>query len=142
MIKTFRGKLDNNSSDTIRLSTNNGLTGYKIKKFELIGIDPANTSQETTMKIFTVPQTTVTSTIDFSDQTLLAVGYYDSSSSQSYNPPAVVIFDNNIFNQDIYITGIDSNSAQATNYHIELEQIPLDLSTATVATLKDMRGRE
>ena len=123
MIKTFRGKLDNNSSDTIRLSTNNGLTGYKIKKFELIGIDPANTSQETTMKIFTVPQTTVTSTIDFSDQTLLAVGYYDSSSSQSYNPPAVVIFDNNIFNQDIYITGIDSNSAPVSYTHLALPTI-------------------
>jgi hypothetical protein len=28
------------------------------------------------------------------------------------------------------------------NYYLELEQVKLDLNEATVATLKDMRGRE
>jgi hypothetical protein len=28
------------------------------------------------------------------------------------------------------------------NYYIELEKVKLDLNEATVATLKDMRGRE
>jgi hypothetical protein len=141
-IKSFRGKIASGGTETISLHTNDGSVGYKITKFELLGSDPQGTSQETTMKIFSIPQTAVTSTIDFSDQTLLAVGYYDSSSSQSYNPPAVVVFDNKIFNQDVYITAVDSNSAAATNYHIEMEQVSLDLNENTVATLKDIRNIE
>ena len=139
-IKSFRGKIASGSTDTIVLHTNNGSVGYKITKFELLGNDPQGTSQETTMKIFSIPQSSVTSTIDFSDQTLLAAAYYDTSSSQSYNPPAVVIFDNHIFNQDIYITAVDSNSSAATNYYIEMEQIKLSLDENTVATLKDIRN--
>ena len=41
-----------------------------------------------------------------------------------------------------YITLQDTQNAGGSNYYIELEQIKLDLNEATVATLKDMRGRE
>ena len=52
------------------------------------------------------------------------------------------MFDNVTFNQDIYVTHTDTNSAIPINYYIELEQRKIDLNEATVATLKDMRGRE
>jgi len=54
----------------------------------------------------------------------------------------VVIFDNEVFNQDIYITYTDNGggSNEDINYYIELEQIKLDLSENTVATLKDIRN--
>ena len=45
-----------------------------------------------------------------------------------------------VFNQDIYIAHKDYNSGEEINYHLELEQIRLDLNEATVATLKDMRA--
>ena len=35
MIKSFRGQLADEEQDTIRLSTKNGLTGYKINKFQI-----------------------------------------------------------------------------------------------------------
>ena len=54
----------------------------------------------------------------------------------------VVIFDNEIFNQDIYITHTDNKNAESINYYIELEQIKLDLNQNTVATLKDIRNIE
>jgi len=45
-----------------------------------------------------------------------------------------------VVNQDIYITHIDTNGAIPCNYYIELEQVKLDLSENTVATLKDIRN--
>ena len=47
---------------------------------------------------------------------------------------------NEIFNQDIYITHVDSDASAPINYYIELEQIKLDLNENTVATLKDIRN--
>ena len=37
-IKTFRGKLADDTQDTINLHTNNGLVGYRIKKFQLVPV--------------------------------------------------------------------------------------------------------
>ena len=56
MIKSFRGKLASGSSDVIRLSTNNGLTGYKIKKVETISTDPGAYDEENIFKLFSVEE--------------------------------------------------------------------------------------
>ena len=50
-----------------------------------------------------------------------------------------VIFDNEIFNQDIFITHSEPSSNSTGNYYIELEVIPLDDAGAEYTTLKDMR---
>ena len=50
-----------------------------------------------------------------------------------------IIFDNEIFNQDIYITCKDSDG-QPCNYYLELEQIQLDDVQATTAILKNFRN--
>ena len=139
-IKSFRGKMASDSIDTIALSTNDGSTGYRIVKFQIMGITENQTS-EATMKIFTIPQTTVTSSVDFSDNTLLAAALYGDSSSSPGNAESTVIFDNMIFNQDIFITYKDG-FGNSINYYIELEQIKLDLNENTVATLKDIKNIE
>jgi hypothetical protein len=141
-IKSFRAKIAQNGIDTISLHTNNGSTGYRVVKFQVLSTSPASHTQESIVKIFSVPQETATATIDFDDQTLLAAAMYDNSNSASYNPQPVVIFDNMVFNQDIYITHVDQGAAQPVNYYIELEQIKLDLNENTVATLKDIRNIE
>ena len=142
-IKSFRGKIADEAIDTIVLHTNNGSTGYTIKKFELIGTNPGATSQESTVKIFSVPQTgTPTGDIDLSDNTLLAVSYYESNNTNSADPVSTIIIDNMIFNQDIYLTHLESQGSSAVNYYLELEQIKLDLNENTVATLKDIRNIE
>tara|TARA_R100001460_G_scaffold40017_1_gene74992 strand:- start:106 stop:540 length:435 start_codon:yes stop_codon:yes gene_type:complete len=138
-IKSFRGLIADGGIDTISLHTNNGAIGYKIKKFELIGNDP-NVEAESCVQIFSTPVTTVPTTIDFSDQTLLAAALYDLSASQAYNPGTVMIIDNMTFNQDIHLTHFESKASQPVNYYIELEQIRLDLNENTVATLKDIRN--
>jgi len=140
MIKSFRGLMLDGTIKTIRLSTNNGLTGYKINKLELINQNPGVESAEAVVKIYTVPQTTADAAVNFDDPTLLAVGFFRAHATHLALVD-VIVFDNVIVNQDLYITAQDLEN-NAMNYHLELEQIRLDLSEATVATLKDMRGRE
>ena len=52
----------------------------------------------------------------------------------------VIIFDNKVFNQDMYITQTDNDGTDSCNYYIELEVIPLDDAGAEYTTLKDMRS--
>ena len=141
MIKTFRGMIADGGQDTIVLHTTTGSTGYRISKFELMPKEPGQEHHEHTLKIYKIQQTTVDNTVDFNDQTLLGVGYYQDAASQD-NPSSMdVIFDKEIFNQDIYITASDTVGANPINYYLELEQVTLDLGENTVATLKDIRNK-
>jgi len=84
----------------------------------------------------------VTTQPDFSNNELLAVGIATNDVTGSgHGFWEDVIFDREIFNQDIYITHRDEGgSTVACNYYIELEQFKLDLTENTVATLKDIRN--
>tara|TARA_R100001530_G_scaffold135380_1_gene112456 strand:+ start:154 stop:606 length:453 start_codon:yes stop_codon:yes gene_type:complete len=144
-IKTFRGLIGDGAQDTIVLHTNDGSTGYRIVKFQIMVKEPGNVAQESVVQMWKVKQTTVVTTnatIDFSDNTLLgaAVGIYGGLGGNTVPFLESIIFDNEIFNQDIYITHTDNESAESINYYLELEQVKLDLSENTVATLKDIRN--
>ena len=142
--KSFRGSITPDSTlnaiDTISLHTNDGSMGYRIVKLQVIGQQPAGVNQESTFQIFTIPvaKADVTSTIDFSDPTLIAAVFYESDSTATLSDNQNVIFDNIIFNQDIHLTCRGTETT--LNYHIELEQVKLSLDENTVATLKDIRN--
>ena len=138
-IKSFRNRMIDNTVDTITLHTNTGATGYKIVKFELMPID-ADEDVESTVKIFSIPQTGASVDINFADNTLLAAGIIRAGTGVTQPLTAVSIFDNMAFNQDIYITLKGSSYTRDVNYYIELEQIKLELNENTVATLKDIRN--
>ena len=139
-IKSFRGMMKTNDIDTVPLSTNNGSTGYRIKKFQVISGNPVSESDRWVVKIFTIPQTSASVSVDFSDNTLLGVGVFSSNeNSQIYPEDMTIVFDNMTFNQDIYITA-KAESGTNINYYIELEQMSLTLDENTVATLKDIRN--
>jgi hypothetical protein len=137
-IKSFRGSIADGAQDTIVLHTNNGSTGYRIVKFQIMPAESAN-NYECTAKIYTVQQSSVDSVVDFSDQTLLGAAFTGLISG-GYAGAKTIIHDNMYFNQDIFITAQDLSGSQNTNYYIELEQIKLDLNENTVATLKDIRN--
>jgi len=139
-IKSFRGLIAQDGIETITLHTNTGSTGYKLKKFELIPNNPGTETPESVVKIYKIPQSTATSEIDFSDNTMLAAGYYSGENTPNYPQDSIVIFDNEIFNQDIFVTHKNDSEAKSMNYYIELEQVNLDLNENTVATLKDIRN--
>ena len=143
MIKSFRGKLASNTQDKIRLSTNDGLTGYKMVKLQCITDNPTAYDIEGIVQVFTVEQGSVPTTIDFTNPTMIAAGYFTFGNQPYEVTNSITIFDNTKFNQDIFITYIDSGgNSRPMNYHIELEKVTLTKEEATVATLKDMRGRE
>jgi hypothetical protein len=142
-IKTFKGKLDIGNQEKIHLSTNNGLTGYKIKAFQVIGSVPGTIVSELVGKIYTTDQTgSITPTIDFSDTDLLAVAYVKESISTSGGMNQIIIFDEETINQDIFVTMHDAaGETTPANYYIELEQFKLDLNSSTYHTLKNIRSR-
>jgi len=141
MIKSFRGMMTDNTQETINLHTNDGSTGYRIVKFEIIPNDPSNNTSSMIMKIYKTPQDTSTRLIDFSDQTLIGVALYSHNATlQNYPEDLQIIFDSETFNQDIYITLNNAAGNDGCNYYIELEQVKLDLGANTVATLKDIRN--
>ena len=138
-IKSFRGMIADGIQDTVPLSTNNGSTGYKITKLEVMPADTAKL-QQSVLKVYKISQTTIDDNINFSDNTLLAAAYLTKNDDTKYPIVLSSFFDNEIFNQDVYITHKDASTGEPINYYIEMEQLKLDLSENTVATLKDIRN--
>jgi len=149
MIKTFRGRIPDGGEDTIVLHTNNGETGYRITKFEIMPQSPGTADYESGVSIWKTSQSTIsTATLDFdfTDNTLMAAAYMAGAAGPTQgNNSYTTIFDNEIVNQDIYITHTNvegSGAAGNMNYYLELEQVKLNLNESTVATLKDIRNIE
>jgi len=147
MIKTFRGLIADGAQDTIVLHTNDGSIGYRIVKFDVFPQNPGHTAdKELLVQIWSVAPATHAAgsgtIVDFNNNELLAVGYFtENSSGAVVTGPAVVIFENMIFNQDIYVTNQDQSTGESANYYLELEQVKLDLNENTVATLKNIRAK-
>ena len=138
-IKTFRGLIANNTQEEINLRTNNGKTGYRIVKFQVLGINE-DVDYQTVVQIFKTRQTTIADTINFSDNDLLAAALYGDATSTSTQALGTVIFDQEIFNQNIYVTTKATTGTTSINYYLELEQIKLNDNESTMATLQSIRS--
>tara|TARA_R110002096_G_scaffold225584_1_gene414760 strand:- start:826 stop:1287 length:462 start_codon:yes stop_codon:yes gene_type:complete len=145
-IKSFRGQIADGAVDIVNLHTRDGSVGYRILKMDLIGVAPGATGQESVVKIYKIPQTvaSVDGVVDFNDTTLAAAGFLRSPQSigaaAGFDSTEMIVFDNEIFNQDIFITHHEDLGSSGVNYYLELEQIKLDLNENTVATLKNIRN--
>jgi len=144
MIKTFRGLLADGGQDRIRLQTIKGKVGYKIVKLDIIPERVGLQILECLVSVWKTKVATVPvslATVDFTDSNLLAVAYVTQHDNAAYGMPTpVIIFDNEVFNQDIYITNTDNENNYACNYYLELEAIPLDTDGAAYTTLNYMRS--
>jgi len=149
MIKTYRGMLANSTQDRLRLSTIKGKVGYQIVKFELMTHIPADGGDtEHIVMIWKSERTaaeltnTTTAQPDFTDSALLAAGVMiQDVTGSGHGYWTASIFDNEIVNQDIYISARDVGGiAIACNYYLELEVIALNDARAEYTTLKDMRS--
>jgi len=144
MIKSFRGLLVDGGQEKIRLTTTDGRMGYKITKVEVMPNIPGTQDYESVVQIFTTEQASVPTDIaiiDFSNLDTLAAVFYESgrTSESSPGPTQTVVFETEIFNQDIYITHTATSGSQAINYYIELEQIKLSSAEAELLIVKDLR---
>ena len=144
VVKTFRGILADGGQDRIRLSTTQGKTGYRIVKFELMPKLPGTVAAEHVIQIFKTEQSSVPTTnptVDFTNSDLLGVAVVgNSTNATQYSPIGAIIFDDEIFNQDVYVTHTEANASEECNYYLELEVILLSDMAAEYTTIKDLRG--
>lgn len=141
MKKSFKGLLIDGAQDRIKLSTLKGQKGYRITKFETMGKKPGQHQFEHVTKIYQVKQTTIDHVVDFTDSNLLGVSYLTDDAAAGGAPVAsAVIFDLEVFNQDIYVTFVDYIGSESCNYYIELEVIDLSSAMAEYITIKDLRA--
>ena len=145
-MKSFRGKITDGGIDTVPLRTNTGSIGYRIKSFEIMSATPGVGDVDHVVKIYTIPQSTATASVDFADNTLLGAAFLRQDADATNITARFgknIVFDNITFNQDIYVTLKNARSGSVDcNYYIQLEQISLSLDENTVATLKDIRNIE
>jgi hypothetical protein len=143
MIKTFRGLLADGEQEIIRLSTKKGKVGYKIVSLEIIQQSPGTAGQdnEGLVQVFKVKQSSIPATIDFSDGNLLAMGFYAGNPAADQNPnDMIVVFDNEVFNQDIFICYKDIRGVgDKMNYMLKLETFTMTDNATAVSTLRDIR---
>ena len=139
---SYRGKLPIGEQDRIRLKTINGKVGYKITKFQIIVTTPGAATSEMIGQIFKTDQTgNITTTVDFSDKDLLAMAFYQDGATIDNTQNMTVIFDNEKFNQDIFVNITDaSGSTVPGNYYIELEAKSLSDLESTMLTLQSLRS--
>jgi len=138
VVKTYRGNLVNGGEERLRLSTIKGKVGYQISKFQIVGAAPGATTQEAVVQIFK-SSTTPSGTVNFSDSDLLAVAVWRMDAQSTTAASHTIIFDKEVFNQDIFIGATDTHGGSNCNYYLELEVVPLDDAGAEYTTLKDMR---
>ena len=134
MIKTFRSKIGNAEQQVIHLAGGDIDTGYRVHKLTLMTTDPGNASQDLVLKIYSVKQTSVPSsgaTIDFNEDALVGAGYFAQSTSD-FSHRQTVIFDTEVFNQDLYVTFTDNDGSDSCNYLLELEEVKMSDSEAAV----------
>ncbi len=140
---SFKGSIPEGLEERIKLATLNGKVGYRITKFLTMNGTPGAANYETTTKVYAKPQGSGTTGVDFTESDLLAVSYIEDASaitSVGASMTQSIIFDNEVINQDIYVTTASLTGTVATNYYIELETMALSDSQSTQLTLKNLRA--
>ena len=143
---TYSALMVDDTQQRILLSTRKGEAGYRIVKFQVIPNDIiGSTAHEASIQVWKTEQSVIDDEIDFNNNRLLAAAYYIRTTSGGGTPTAVtdnqtVIFENEIINQDIYVTYKDGQGGQKMNYYLELERIKLSEHDAMVATIKNIRN--
>jgi len=121
---SFRGILADGGQDKIRIEGAMGEIAWRITKFQIMQEKPGNSDVEFVLMVWREEQTTVVSEIDFNNAELLAAGFITGSASYN-NPESVpnIVFDNDLFARNIWVTSKDLNTGESCNYYIELEEV-------------------
>jgi len=134
-IKTFKGIIADDGQDKIHITGVESGKGFRIVKFQLMAKEAGTTEYEHIVKIYKTSQTTPDAEVDFSDDSLLGAAYLEGNSGEHYSDQQTVLFDSEVFNQDIYIThqDIKADPGKDCNYYLELEEVKMsDAEAANV----------
>jgi len=128
-VHSFRGLLGDGGQDEINLERQNVNLAYRITKFQIITELPGVTQVEFIVKVYKEEPTAVDGAINFSDPNLLAAAEYSANDNGWTAGSHAVVFDNELFSRNIYVTGIDVNGSYSVNYYIEIEEVPVNAAT-------------
>ena len=120
---SFRGLLADGAQERIRIQGATGTIAWRIVKFELMAELVGTADQESVVKIYRENQSSVDGVINFTDDELLAAGFWRSTAATDRPIVDKVIFDNTLFVRNIYITHSDVDSSFNCNYYLELEEV-------------------
>jgi hypothetical protein len=134
-VHSFRGLLEHLGQDKILVQGPVGAIAWRITKFEVMGYDPSASNHEGVIKIYREEQSSVTDTIDFTQNELLGAAIWTMASALvTYPINEAVIFDNALFSRNIWVTHADKSAGtNSANYYIELEEVKV--SKAAMAQL-------
>jgi len=131
-IKTFKGQLADGGQDQIYLAGGDGSTGYRVVKFQAMGTSE-DEDYESTLQLFSARQDAVTAAVDFRLDQLIGAILYGDDNAVGITSVQTIIFDNAVFNQDMFVTFKSATSSANMNYYIELEEVRMsDAEAANV----------
>ena len=123
-VHSFRGLLADGGQDEISIQGSVGEVAWRITKFEIMPTLTGSVDAELVAKIFRENQTSIDGDIDFNNDELLgAVAFKIKQTDSRYGWGPTVIFDNALFVRNIFITAVDTEGSNVTNYYIELEEV-------------------
>jgi len=120
---SFRGLLADEAQQRIRIQGATGEIAWRITKFEIMPEKPGTVQAEHTVKIYREEQSAIDGVINFTDDELLAAGFFLNQTTATLSYFETVIFDNSLFVRNIYITASEPIGARDVNYYIELEEV-------------------
>jgi len=130
-IKSFRALLTDGDQIRIPLHHAGKGMGFKIKTLQVMPNDiDGSSNHECSVQIWKQKQLSLATDIDFNNSALIGAAYY----VRSLNPSApyvalmseqTVVFDNEVFNQDIFVVYKTGQGGQLINYYLELEEVKM-----------------
>ena len=139
-IISYKGVVEMEVEQQIRLKTNQGKIGYKITKFQILSTTPGVNSHELVGKITSVPDPSPGPTVDLSNSDVLAVAYHTDLGNANVATSDSIIIDNAMVNQDIYVQIANATGGGTpANFYIELETKALSDIETTKLTLQSLR---
>ena len=133
MIKSFKGKLASGEQEKIPLSGGADNIGYRIVKMELMSETPGiGSNAEHIVKVYKKKQSSVSGTIDFDDDSLLAAGWLPMKTSNFLTSENITLFDDEVVNQDVFVTAIDVDGGEPINFLIHMEEVKINDREAAV----------
>lgn len=140
MRKSFRGILDDGEQQQIHLAGGDSDTGYKLVKFELMPyvFGAGSGELESVVKIYKQKQSAADELIDFSEDDILGAAIINNdSNADSYPTVLTSVFDNEVVNQDLYITHKNNHAdAAKVSYYFELEEIKMSKNQQAVVNFE------
>ena len=139
---SFKGQIPVGEQQKIKLATKEGKRGYKITQLKMINKSPGTSANPGLLcKVYIKDQSgSLTDTVDFTEGDLIAVAFFTQSTSSNTLQAETIIFDNTVFNQDIFVYIVDpSGATDPGNYYMELETVSLSDVESTQLTLSNLR---